>query len=84
MKIITNRILSFSTPRFKIRVWLSVDEDYTYKFGEMTKVEIAAQREWEMPLEQLAKKLCEVEGVLQAEVLDWDNNGVVCGALSDE
>ena len=84
MKIITNRILNFSTPRYKIRAWIAVADDYKYAYGEMTRVEIIAERDWDIPLEELARKLCQVENVLQVEVLDWDNNGVVCGVVNDE
>jgi hypothetical protein len=71
----TVSILSFLTPRYKIRLWRSLP----YESVGFTDIQMLAMRLQDThALPELAEELCRQSEVLQVEVLDWDNNGVHC------
>lgn len=68
-------ILSFSTPRYKVRVW----RDVPYQRTGFTDIQLLAMRLQDThTLVELAEELCRQPNVTQVEVLDWDCNGVSC------
>jgi|694.fasta_scaffold01277_22 hypothetical protein len=68
-------VLNFSTPRYKVCVWRAVP----YEPTGFTDIQMLAMRLQDThALQELAEELCRQPGVLQVEVLDWDNNGVHC------
>jgi hypothetical protein len=71
----TVSILSFSTPRYKVRLWRALP----YEPVGFTDIQMLAMRLQDThALSELAEELCRQPDVLQVEVLDWDNNGVHC------
>ena len=71
----TVSILSFSTPRYKVRVWRSKP----YEPTGFTDIQLFAMSLQDaLPLNELAERLLEQDSVIEVEVIDWDNNGVRC------
>jgi hypothetical protein len=71
----TVSILTFSTPRYKVRVLRSKPYEAT-GFTDLQVFAMRLQDSLELP--QLAEKLLAQDSVIEVEVLDWDNNGVRC------
>lgn len=68
-------ILTFSTPKYRVRIWRTVP----YEPTGFTDIQLLAMRlQDSLPLIELAQELCRQDSVVQVEVLDWDNNGVNC------
>lgn len=68
-------ILSFSTPKYKVRIWRSKP----YEPIGFTDIQLLAMSlQDKLSLVELAEELCNQDSVIQVEVLDWDNNGVWC------
>lgn len=68
-------ILSFSTPKYKVRVWRSKP----YEPTGFTDIQLLAMNLQDtLTLQKLAEELLAQDSVLEVEVLDWDNNGVRC------
>jgi hypothetical protein len=71
----TVSILSFSTPKYKVRVWRSKP----YEPTGFTDIQLLAMHIQDvLPLQELAEKLLAQDSVIEVEVLDWDNNGIRC------
>jgi hypothetical protein len=71
----TISILTFSTPKYKVRVWRSKPYEST-GFTDLQVFVMRLQDSLELP--KLAEELCKHDSVIEVEVLDWDNNGVRC------
>lgn len=68
-------ILSFSTPKYKVRVWRLKP----YEPTGFTDIQLLAMNLQDtLTLQKLAEELLAQDSVLEVEVLDWDNNGVRC------
>ena len=68
-------ILSFSTPKYKVRIWRSIP----YEPSGFTEIQLLAMDlQDKLSLVELAQELCRQDNVINVEVLDWDNNGVNC------
>lgn len=71
----TVSILSFSTPKYKVRVWRSK----AYEPTGFTDIQLLAMHLQDaLPLQELAERLLAQDSVVEVEVIDWDNNGVQC------
>lgn len=69
-------IFRIALPKYVVRVYRDEDANFEFSQSGFTPIELAAYKNQDLPLMELARKILEMPNVSSVEVINWDNNGV--------
>lgn len=75
--ILVERVINFSVPKYRVRVWIREALDYQHAPGGYTEIEIIGYRNQDLPMREFVEKIIEAPGVVSVECLDWSLNGMI-------